>query len=99
MSNLGGPIEIARTSVAAAKGGAEMLWSLIAFLSLTLAIVNLIPIPVLDGGQMLVTIAEGIKGRALDMRTREWLARIGVAFVLMLIVLVTFNDIKRLLFS
>ncbi len=99
MSNLGGPIEIARTSVAAAKGGAEMLWSLIAFLSLNIAIVNLIPIPVLDGGQMLVTIAEGIKGRALDMRTREWLARIGVAFVLMLIVLVTFNDIKRLLFS
>lgn len=99
MSNLGGPIEIARTSVAAAKGGAEMLWSLIAFLSLNIAIVNLIPIPVLDGGQMLVTIAEGIKGRALDMRTREWLARIGVAFVLMLIVLVTFNDIKRLIFS
>jgi len=99
MSNLGGPIEIARTSVAAAKGGAEMLWSLIAFLSLNIAIVNLIPIPVLDGGQMLVTIAEGIKGRALDTRTREWLARIGVAFVLMLIVLVTFNDIKRLLFS
>lgn len=97
MSNLGGPIEIARTSVAAAKGGAEMLWSLIAFLSLNIAIVNLIPIPVLDGGQMLVTIAEGIKGRALEMRTREWLARIGVAFVLMLIVLVTFNDIKRLI--
>jgi regulator of sigma E protease len=99
MSNLGGPIEIARTSVAAAKGGAEMLWSLIAFLSLNIAIVNLIPIPVLDGGQMLVTIAEGIKGRALDMRTREWLARVGVVFVLMLIVLVTFNDIKRLILS
>jgi regulator of sigma E protease len=96
MSNLGGPIEIARTSVAAAKGGAEMLWSLIAFLSLNIAIVNLVPIPVLDGGQMLVTIAEGIKGQALSMRTREWLARIGVFSVLLLIVLVTFNDIKRL---
>ena len=96
MSNLGGPIEIARTSVAAAKGGAEMLWSLIAFLSLNIAIVNLIPIPVLDGGQMLVTIAEGIKGQALSMRTREWLARVGVAAVLLLIVLVTFNDLKRL---
>ena len=96
MSNLGGPIEIARTSVAAAKGGAEMLWSLIAFLSLNIAIVNLVPIPVLDGGQMLVTIAEGIKGQALSMRTREWLARVGVFSVLLLIVLVTFNDIKRL---
>jgi regulator of sigma E protease len=73
-----------------------MLWSLIAFLSLNIAIVNLIPIPVLDGGQMLVTIAEGIKGQALSMRTREWLARVGVAAVLLLIVLVTFNDLKRL---
>jgi regulator of sigma E protease len=99
MSNLGGPIEIARTSVAAAKGGAEMLWSLIAFLSLNIAIVNLIPIPVLDGGQMLVTIAEGVKGEALSMRTREWLARVGVASVLLLIVLVTFNDLKRLFLS
>ncbi len=96
MSNLGGPIEIARTSVAAASGGAEVLWSLIAFLSLNIAIVNLMPIPVLDGGQMLVTIAEGVKGGALSMRTREWLARFGVVFVLGLIVLVTFNDIKRL---
>jgi regulator of sigma E protease len=97
MSNLGGPIEIARTSVEAASGGAEVLWSLIAFLSLNIAIVNLIPIPVLDGGQMLMTIAEGIKGGALSAQTREWLARVGVAFVLMLIVLVTFNDIKRLI--
>ncbi len=97
MSNLGGPIEIARTSVAAASGGAEMLWSLIAFLSLNIAIVNLIPIPVLDGGQMLITIAEGIKGRALNVNTREWLARAGVLFVLGLIVLVTFNDVKRLI--
>lgn len=99
MSNLGGPIEIARTSVQAASGGAEVLWSLIAFLSLNIAIVNLIPIPVLDGGQMLMTIAEGIKGGALSVRTREWLARVGVAFVLMLILLVTFNDIKRLVLS
>jgi regulator of sigma E protease len=99
MSNLGGPIEIARTSVQAAKGGAEVLWSLIAFLSINIAIINLVPIPVLDGGQILVTIIEGVKGSALSLRTREWLARIGVASVLLLIVLVTFNDIKRLLFS
>lgn len=99
MSNLGGPIEIARASVKASSGGAEMLWSLIAFLSLNIAIVNLIPIPVLDGGQMLVTIAEGIKGKALTVRTREWLARVGVFSVLLLIVVVTFNDIKRLVFS
>lgn len=96
VSNLGGPIEIARTSVRAAKGGMESLWSLIAFLSLNIAIMNLIPIPVLDGGQMLMAIAEGVKGSELSARTREWLARAGVATVLLLIVMVTFNDLKRL---
>jgi regulator of sigma E protease len=96
VSNLGGPIEIARTSVRAAKGGMESLWSLIAFLSLNIAIMNLIPIPVLDGGQMLMTIAEGVKGSELSSRTREWLARAGVLTVLLLIVMVTFNDLRRL---
>jgi len=99
VSNLAGPIGIAKVSVEAASGGAEMLWSLIAFLSLNIAIVNLLPVPVLDGGQMLVAIAEGIKGSPLSARTREWLARAGVLFVLLLIVLVTFNDIKRLFTS
>jgi regulator of sigma E protease len=99
VSNLGGPIEIARTSVRAAEGGAEVLWSLIAFLSINIAILNLVPIPVLDGGQIILTLIEGVKGSALSMRTREWLARAGVFAVLLLIVVVTFNDIKRLVFS
>jgi len=55
--NLGGPIQIARTSVQAARHGAETLWSLIAFLSLNIAILNLVPIPVLDGGQILLVLA------------------------------------------
>ncbi|MFN8977637.1 MAG: RIP metalloprotease RseP [Gemmatimonadaceae bacterium] len=92
--NLGGPIQIARTSVQAARNGAETLWSLIAFLSLNIAILNLVPIPVLDGGQILMVLAERIKGRTFSMRTREAVARVGVAAVLALILLVTFNDLR-----
>jgi regulator of sigma E protease len=92
--NLGGPIQIARTSVQAARRGAETLWSLIAFLSLNIAILNLVPIPVLDGGQILLVVAEKLKGSAFSARTREGFARVGVLAVLALILLVTFNDIR-----
>jgi regulator of sigma E protease len=92
--NLGGPIQIARTSVQAAKNGAETLWSLIAFLSLNIAILNLVPIPVLDGGQILLVLAERMKGGSFSMRTREAFARVGVLSVLALILLVTFNDLR-----
>ena len=94
--DLGGPIQIAQVSVQAARRGAETLWSLIAFLSLNIAILNLVPIPVLDGGQILLVLAESAKGKAFSARTREMFARVGVLAVLALIVLVTFNDISRL---
>ncbi|MCC6244462.1 MAG: RIP metalloprotease RseP [Gemmatimonadaceae bacterium] len=92
--NLGGPIQIARTSVQAARRGAETLWSLIAFLSLNIAILNLVPIPVLDGGQILLVLAEAVKGSAFSAGAREAFARVGVFAVLALILLVTFNDIR-----
>ncbi|MBL0172535.1 MAG: RIP metalloprotease RseP [Gemmatimonadaceae bacterium] len=92
--NLGGPIQIAKVSVQAARRGAETLWSLIAFLSLNIAILNLVPIPVLDGGQILLVLAEAVKGKAFSARTRETFARVGVLAVLALILLVTFNDIR-----
>lgn len=91
---LAGPITIARTSVDAAKGGGEMLWSLIAFLSLNIAILNLVPIPVLDGGQILLVVAERIKGSPFSAGVREGFARIGVFAVLGLFLLVMFNDMK-----
>jgi regulator of sigma E protease len=96
VTNLGGPITIARTSVQAAKGGMENLWILIAFLSINIAIFNLLPVPLLDGGQILLALVEGAKGSAVSMRTRELLARAGVAAVLVLFVLVTFNDVRAL---
>lgn len=92
--NLAGPITIARTSVKAAEGGAEFLWYLIAFLSLNIGIINLVPIPVLDGGQILLVLAERIKGSAFSSGVREGFARVGVFAVLGLFVLVMFNDVK-----
>ncbi len=96
ISQLGGPIEIARSSVAAAETGVDSLWLLIAFLSINLAILNLLPIPLLDGGQIVLQLVEGAIRRELPMIVKEWYARIGLAAILLLFVTVTFNDIKRI---
>ena len=97
VSQLGGPITIGRVSVQAAKSGLEALWSLIAFLSINVAVLNLLPIPILDGGQVLINVAEGIKGSAFSMRTREYIMRAGLLAIALLFALVMFNDVKGLL--
>lgn len=94
LKNLGGPIAIARVSVQSARAGAENLWMLIALLSLNIAMLNLVPIPVLDGGQILLVLAERIKGSAFSSGVREGFARVGVFAVLGLFLLVMFNDVK-----
>jgi regulator of sigma E protease len=96
VSQLGGPITIGRVSVEAAKSGLEALWSLIAFLSINVAVLNLLPIPILDGGQILLNLAEGIKGSAFSMRTREYIMRAGLVAIALLFALVMFNDVKGL---
>jgi regulator of sigma E protease len=99
VSQLGGPLRIAQTSVAEARRGAESLFSLIAFLSVNLAILNLVPIPLLDGGQLLMQAAETAKGSAFSDRTREWIARVGLAAIAALFLVVTFNDLKAIIGS
>ena len=99
VTQLGGPIAIARTSVAEARRGMESLLTLIAFLSINLAVLNLVPIPLLDGGQLLIQTAETVKGSAFTDRTREWIARVGLAAIAALFVVVTFNDLKSLVGS
>ncbi len=97
VNQLGGPIAIASSSVEAARGGFEVLFRLIAFISVNLAVLNLLPIPILDGGQMLMVIAESLKGSPFSARARERIARAGVLAIGLLFVLVMFNDLKRLL--
>ena len=98
VSQLGGPVEIARASVTAAQTGTglENLWALVAFLSINLAILNLLPIPLLDGGQIVLNLVEGAIRKPLPAMVKEWYARIGLAAILLLFVTVTFNDLKRL---
>lgn len=97
VSNLGGPIMIARTSVQAARLGIEALLGLVALLSVNIAVLNLLPIPVLDGGQVLINVLEAIKGRAFSTRARERILRAGLAAVALLLVTVMWNDITRLI--
>ncbi|MEO6864595.1 MAG: RIP metalloprotease RseP [Gemmatimonadaceae bacterium] len=96
MSELGGPILIATSSVQAARQGGSVLFYLIALLSVNLAVFNLLPVPILDGGQIVVQLVEAVRGQPLSDRARENVARVGLAFILALFVMVTFNDIKRL---
>jgi regulator of sigma E protease len=90
---------IAQASVQAARGGAEQLFFLIALISTNLAVFNLLPIPVLDGGQIAINVLESLKGSAFSSRTREYILRAGLAAVLLLFALVTYNDLRRLFVS
>ena len=86
--------------MAAARNGAEMLLSLIAFLSINVAVLNLLPIPILDGGQILLNVIESAKGSAFSARTREYILRAGLLAIALLFALVMFNDLGlRRLFS
>ena len=96
-SQLGGPISIGVVSVQAAQGGLETLLLLIAFLSINVAVLNLLPVPILDGGQILLNILETAKGSAFSARTREYILRAGLLAIALLFALVMFNDIKGLI--
>ena len=99
VKELGGPIAIARVSVAAAKTGFVPLLTLIAFLSINLAVLNMLPVPNLDGGQILLTVAEGVTGKSFSDRTRENFMRVGLVAIGTLFLIVMFNDIKGLVGS
>jgi regulator of sigma E protease len=97
VDQLGGPIAITRASVDAARSGFESLFFLIALLSINVAILNLLPIPILDGGQVLINVLESARGRPFSLRTREYILRGGLMVILLLFVLVMFNDTRALL--
>lgn len=94
VKQLGGPVAIMSASVQAARSGFEQLLSLIAFLSVNIAILNLLPVPVLDGGQIVLNLLEAAKGSAFSARTRGNILRVGLFAIVLLFVLVMFNDLK-----
>ena len=94
---IGGPIFIAQTAGETARQGMVSLFSFTALLSVNLALLNLLPIPALDGGHILFLIIEKIRGKPLSLKQRSVIQQVGVAFLLLLIIFVTYNDIFRLL--
>jgi regulator of sigma E protease len=94
VKQLGGPIAITRASVAAARNGVADLFYLIALLSINVAVLNLLPIPILDGGQILINVLESAKGSPFSMRTREYILRFGLLAIALLFAIVMYNDTR-----
>lgn len=93
--NLGGPIEIARQSHLALQRGFQDFLQLLVMISINLAILNLLPIPILDGGQALVFTVEAVKRGPLSQRTREMVQQVGLVFLVALMGLAFWNDLSR----
>jgi regulator of sigma E protease len=93
---LGGPIRIAQVSGEVATAGFVALMHLTAVLSVSIGLLNLFPIPLLDGGHLLFYGIEAVRGRPLSERAQEVGFRIGLAIVVMLMIFATFNDILHL---
>ena len=93
---LGGPLRIAQLSGEVAQLGVASLISFIAVLSVNLALINLFPIPVLDGGHLLFYLAEVIRGRPLPPRAQEYGTRAGFALIICLFVFATWNDLTHI---
>ncbi|MEJ2165941.1 MAG: RIP metalloprotease RseP [Desulfobacterales bacterium] len=98
-NTLGGPIMIAQMAGDSAKAGVGSLISFIAVISINLAIINLLPIPVLDGGHLLFFAIEAVKGRPVSIKVREVAQQVGLFILILLMILVFYNDITRIFFS
>ncbi|MFD1332640.1 RIP metalloprotease RseP [Methylopila musalis] len=93
---LGGPIRIAKTSGDVASLGFVALINLAAILSVSIGLLNLMPVPMLDGGHLLFYALEAVRGRPLGPKAQEYGMRVGLALVLMLMIFATWNDIVHL---
>lgn len=94
-SDLGGPIMIAQLSGRAASLGVSDFFYFVAFISVNIGLVNLLPIPALDGGHLLFSVIEMIKRSPLSVKFQENAAKVGFAFLILLLLFVSYNDIIR----
>jgi regulator of sigma E protease len=95
IKSLGGPVMIAKQAGAAAEQGFLSLLGLAAFLSINLGILNILPIPVLDGGHLVFLTIEGIRRKPVSLKGRMIAQQIGMGLLLILMVVITYNDIVR----
>ena len=95
--NLGGPIQISVLAGSAAKAGYVTFLSMVALLSINLGLLNLLPIPILDGGQLVMIGIEKIKGSPVSDMTLEYSMRVGIVLIVSLMIFAFANDIARLI--
>jgi regulator of sigma E protease len=93
---LGGPLRIAQLSGQMAQGGIVSLIFFMAALSVNLGLINLFPIPMLDGGHLAFYAAEAVRGKPVNRRVQEYGFRLGLLFVLLLMIFATWNDLVQL---
>lgn len=98
VQQLGGPVAIFNVSSQAAEGGILPVLRLLAMLSINLGIFNLIPIPALDGGKILINLIEAIRRKPLRQETESYITLVGVVIMVVLMLVVTWNDIMRVFF-
>ena len=95
VNTLSGPIGIAQASGETARRGPRQLFLFMAFLSLNLGILNLLPIPLLDGGHMAVIAAEGLAGHDFSLLVKERILQVGFVLLMMLMVTVIYVDLSK----
>ena len=96
VKNLSGPITIAKVAGASAQSGVADFLNFLAYLSISLGVLNLLPIPVLDGGHLLFYLIEWVRGRPLSERVQGWGMQIGISLVVGVMLLALVNDLGRL---
>ena len=96
VKNLSGPITIAKVAGASAQSGVADFLNFLAYLSISLGVLNLLPIPVLDGGHLLFYLIEWVRGRPLSDRVQGWGIQIGISLVVGVMLLALVNDLGRL---
>ncbi|MGK9065207.1 RIP metalloprotease RseP [Stutzerimonas chloritidismutans] len=96
VKNLSGPITIAKVAGASAQSGLSDFLNFLAYLSISLGVLNLLPIPVLDGGHLLFYLVEWVRGRPLSDRVQGWGVQIGISLVVGVMLLALVNDLGRL---
>lgn len=97
IKNLGGPVLIATVAGKSLDAGVVHFLQMMALISINLFLLNLFPVPILDGGHLLFFTIEAIKGKPVTLRTMEIANQIGMVFILTLVVLTLFNDISRII--
>jgi regulator of sigma E protease len=96
VKNLSGPITIAKVAGASAQSGLGDFLNFLAYLSISLGVLNLLPIPVLDGGHLLFYLVEWVRGRPLPERVQAWGMQIGISMIVGVMLLALVNDLGRL---